>query len=426
VRWDVAVLGAGSAGAATAALCAARGLRVVCLERRPLDAAGACWTNAVPGRFFDEAGLPRPAGAECGAVAGSTCLSSAAGGKTVRLRPRDMLQVDMRLLVARLQDAARQAGAELRGSLAAEGLEHDVLRTSAGPVRAGWFVDATGLSGARLLRQPVVSPQDVCAAAQEVRRVRDREAARAWLAARGAAPAEGLSIVGGWGGYSVLAVRVTDELVDLLAGTIPAAGQPPGHEVLRDFVAGQSWIGARISGGAGLIPLRRPYDLLGDGSVALVGDAACQVFSAHGSGVGFGLVAARLLADALAEDRGVAGYAASWQRRYGGLAAAYDVLRRWTQDSPPMATGRLIDAGVLAEPALRRGVEQQPPAASPGELARAIFALVREPRLGAGLALVAARMLALLPLYARYPEDPRLQPRWARFAAVVHGAPRDA
>jgi len=220
-------------------------------------------------------------------------------------------------------------------------------------------------------------------------------------------------------------VRVADERVSLLAGTIPAEGHAAGGEVLGEFVAGQSWIGERISGGAGLIPLRRPYDVLGDGAVALVGDAACQVFSAHGSGVGFGLVAARLLADALAEGRGVLGYAAAWQRRYGGLAAAYDVLRRWTQASAPAVVGRLMDAGVLTEPTLRRGVEQRPPSASPGELARAIPALVREPRLGAGLALVAARMLALGPVYAGYPDDPRLRPLWARMVSVVHGEPCD-
>lgn len=57
---DVIVVGAGSSGAAVTALLAERGLRVVCLERRRLDGAGARWINGVPRAAFVEAGVELP------------------------------------------------------------------------------------------------------------------------------------------------------------------------------------------------------------------------------------------------------------------------------------------------------------------------------------------------------------------------------
>ena len=57
---DVAIVGAGTAGAAAALLCARRGLRVLAIDRAPLERAGAHWINAVPTRLFDEAGIARP------------------------------------------------------------------------------------------------------------------------------------------------------------------------------------------------------------------------------------------------------------------------------------------------------------------------------------------------------------------------------
>ena len=57
---DVVVVGAGTAGAAAAAFCAERGLKTICVERAPLDRAGAAWVNGVPAWAFSRAGLAQP------------------------------------------------------------------------------------------------------------------------------------------------------------------------------------------------------------------------------------------------------------------------------------------------------------------------------------------------------------------------------
>ena len=91
-------------------------------------------------------------------------------------------------------------------------------------------------------------------------------------------------------------------------------------------------IGPRVFGGSGAIPLRRTHDRLAGDRVALLGDAACQVFPAHGSGVAAGLLAARLLADTLAAGGPIGDYAVAWQRRHGGVSAFFDDFRRMEPD----------------------------------------------------------------------------------------------
>ena len=61
---DLLIVGLGTAGAAAAALCAERGLRVVGLERRSLDASGARWVNGVPRWIFEHCGLASPGPSE--------------------------------------------------------------------------------------------------------------------------------------------------------------------------------------------------------------------------------------------------------------------------------------------------------------------------------------------------------------------------
>jgi hypothetical protein len=85
-----------------------------------------------------------------------------------------------------------------------------------------------------------------------------------------------------------------------LTGAIPADGHAGGKALRDDLVRAQPWIGAMISGGSAAIPLRRPREELTDGTVALIGDAACQVFSAHGSGIGAGMIAGKLVVDTVA------------------------------------------------------------------------------------------------------------------------------
>lgn len=444
-RVDVLVLGAGTAGAAVAALCAERGLEVLCVERRGLDEAGARWVNAVPGRLFDRAGLPRPAGDEAFASGHGFHLVAGWGPARASVPEADLYETDMRALVARLQTRARNAGARLRGRARAVGIERaaggrarvrveaaeddsgagDARGDASGVtvVDARLVVDATGLRGAGLLALPPIDRAHLCAAAQRVCAVRDAEAARAFLRAHGAREGEALAFTGVAGGYSVVNVRLVGDRVALLAGSIPAGGHPPGAALLDAFAARAAWIGPVRFGGARAIPLRRPRDTiaLGGGRLALVGDAASQVFPAHGSGVGAGLVAARTLADVAAGGGDAEDYAVRWMRAEGGTLAAYDAFRRWSERTDVPSLARLIEAGVIGPRTLAAGLEQAMPRPDAGLAGRVAAGSARAPRTAAGLVPVLARMATLAGVYAAYPPPGRLRRGWARAVAGLFG-----
>lgn len=422
-RTDVAIVGAGTAGAAAALFLAKAGLRVVAIDRAPLSRAGAHWLNAVPANLFDRARLARPTGEELASPPLTMHLFAGRGPERAIVRGHDALEVDMALLVRRLQTEATEAGATLVGGVRALGVEGATLRTDHGSVDADAIIDASGLAGANLLGETRTRPSDLCAAAQEIRACRDRNAAEAFFRDRGMEPGDVLVLAGLAGGYSVLNVRLASDGVSMLSGTIPAEGNPSGRAVIEQFASEHGrWIGEAIHAGARAIPLGRPVDTLSRGRVALLGDSARQVFSAHGSGVGAGLVAARVLADELAHGRGLDGYAVRWHREHGGLLAAYDVFRRFSQklsvgDLEAMIRAGLLDAATMV-PAMRQEAPKLPPSLL---LAKAPAAL-REPRLLARLTEIFARMGLLRTAYARHPEregTPRA--RWARVVARIAG-----
>ncbi|MBZ0238650.1 MAG: FAD-dependent monooxygenase [Deltaproteobacteria bacterium] len=415
---DVAIVGAGTSGAAAARYFAERGAKVLCVERRALGEAGARWINGITRAALAEAEIELPRSARFGEPHPVHLVSDA--GRVV-VRTHDVIDADMRALVALLQEQALAAGATLVGETSVLGRDGDHLVTDAGRVRARWIVDASGLAGARLLDQPLVGTEHLCAAAQAVFEVRDLDAARAWFAAAGIPPGEIYARLGVAGGFSILNVRLHDggRTVSVLTGSIPALGFPSGKAILDKLVRDQPWIGARVFGGQGAIPLRRPYDRLARANVALVGDAACQVFPAHGSGIGAGILAARLLADTLARGGTLRDYEVAWHRRWGGLFAAYDAFRRWNQTMAPAQLDDLMSDGVLDEAFARAGLDQTMPRLTLGALPPKARALRRRPGLVPGLARVAAQVVGAHVLSALYPHSER-----RRFSAWSRGMAR--
>lgn len=423
-RADVVVVGAGSSGAAVSALLAERGLRVICVERRRLDLAGARWVNGVPRAAFVAAAIELPGPGESEGEPAPFHLVATLGRALVPVH--DVVDVDMRRLVARLQARALAAGADLRGEVSVLGRDGARVATSAGPLEARWIIDASGVAGARLLGQPRTHSDDLCAAAQEVREVTDRRAAVDYFARHGVAPGEVLGLVGVAGGYSVLNVRLHHggATMGILTGSIPSLGFASGKAILDAFVAQHAWVGPRVFGGSGAIPLRRAHDRLADDRVALLGDAGCQVFPAHGSGVGAGLVAARLLADTLARGGSLREYEVAWQRTHGGVFAFFDVFRRWNQGVDAHTLGKVMALGLLDPDTLRAGIDQTLPRPSLRALAAKARPLLAEPALAARIAVAAARSTAVRALYARYPHRAGEVPRWARRVDWLLGSSR--
>lgn len=423
MRFDVAIVGAGTAGAGAAWQCARRGLRVICLDARPLEQAGARWVNGVARWLLEAAEVPLPVGQELRGEDGPFHLIAGWGPKRVIIRERGVLELDMRKLVARLQGMALEAGAELHGEVRVLGRVGDRLTTSNGPIHADVFVDASGLAGARLLDTPTIAPEHLCAAAQAVHELADRAAARAYFERHEVTEGETLCFTGIAGGYSIINARLEGDEVSILTGSIPADGHPSGRALLDRFVAEQPWIGRERFGGARAIPIRRPFDRLAHGRVAVLGDAGCQVFSAHGSGIGLGLVAGHMLAEALVRGEGLLGYQRRFLREHGGVLAAYDVFRRYSQRMSIDDLDRLMGSGLLDAESSAAATAQRLPALELRSLLGKLGALTRAPEQVRALASVAARMSAVLGLYRAYPDDPEHLQIWSRAVARIVGDP---
>ncbi|AWV90255.1 NAD(P)/FAD-dependent oxidoreductase [Bradymonas sediminis] len=427
---DVLIIGAGSTGAAAALLCARRGLSTRCLDRAALADAGAHWVNGVPASAFDIAGITPPAAPELRAQGVDFHLFAGWGPERIVMRGLDLLEVDMRRLVTRLQAEAKAAGADFVDNTRVHGYDGVTLHTSSGPMAARWIIDASGLSGARLLAHPRPAGPDICTAAQEVRRITDRQAARQFCRQHDVPLGDTLCFTGIEGGYSILNIRVElgeapgdADTVSILTGAIPARGHRSGRAILRDFVATTPWVGETIFGGGRAIPLRRPYTNLYRDNVAVIGEAACQVFAAHGSGIGAGMVAARVLADALADGRGLEGYEADWQRLHGGLFAGYAAFRNYNQTLTIEDLARLMRSGLLDADTLADGLLQRMPAPSASMVLAKIRAMMRAPDLAAQLLPVMGQMAAAAVLYAGFPTTPKRRQGWSRLVSGVLGAP---
>jgi len=454
--FDAAVVGAGTAGAGAAYQLARAGLRVALLDVRPFDAAGARWVNGVPAWQLQRAQLAPPVAPELRGIARPLLLPPAGPGRLAVGALPGVLKVDMRRLVERLQRLALEAGAVAfeRAEVREVVLEGErpvavraVQRPGRGPerdleLRARLLVDASGLGGAVRTRVPALArhtpppaPRDLCVAAQQVRQVVDRAGARAWLAGVGARDGEAVTYLGVAGGFSTLMVNLELDSgeVEILGGSLADGSAPPGGVLIRDFLGRNPWVGERVFGGQGRIPLRRPYDRFAAPGVALVGNAACQVFPAHGSGIGIGLVAGRILAEAAADRADPGGLEATWSyqaqvmREIGGLLASYDVFRRLSQRLSGRDVGRLVSTGLMSPASARAGLLQHMPSPSPLEALRIALGATRAPRIAGRLAPSLARMHAVRAVYGRYPQRPDMGrlARWSRVAARLHGMPPD-
>ncbi|NUN16699.1 MAG: FAD-dependent oxidoreductase [Myxococcales bacterium] len=419
---DVLVIGGGSAGAATAAFLARQGRSVCVIERRAQG--GARWVNGVPAWCFHRAKIALPTGPEHTNPFGahSFVVAMPDGSASVRVENSPTLHVDMRYLIARLREMAKTAGCEfVRGRvIAISGLDDrnhtvEVLVNDDRTIfKPKLIVDASGISFVSRKLVPTVAQycapvgdDDICAAAQYQCLVIDKSRARSFLATHGASPGDSLALTAVAGGYSVITLFTDPEMnhVGVLTGSIPATGAPTGATMLDRFVRSQPWIGGRHFGGQGAIPLRRPQTHIGLPGLAIVGDAACQVYSAHGSGVGMGLVAARLLADAAEGclDPGTQEvtqrYSSTFLAMYGGLLTGSDIFRRFSQSLGPNEIRKLMSAGLLNPELMRAALNQEHPPVDRRTALRTLRGAIREPRLASRLLPVLAKIATAQSFY---------------------------
>ncbi len=449
-QFDAVVVGAGTSGAAAALFLARAGLHTALVDERPFESAGARWVNGVPGWMFDRAGLDRPVPPELRSDDRPYTMCAADGSARISADDNPALGVDIRLLVQRLHQLCLAEGVTQFERMKLCGVEleagrpcrieikpaGDQMGTEATTLGADLFVDASGMNGV-LRRQvpslndscPSPSRKDICSAAQEVCAVDDREAAEQFLEKNGLRAGETLSTAGLNGGFSIATICVERDFkhVDLLAGAIADGRWPSGSRIISDIKEREPWIGEREFGGSGAIPIRRPYDRFSAPGIALLGDAACQVFPAHASGTGVGLIAAQILAENVAgySDPGsteaTSAYLVKAQRELGCLLASYDLFRRFSQSLSAAEVERMLSTGLINRAGYRAGLEQQLPRFRLRDYIQLLGAALRSPGLSIRMLPSLAKMPLVRLVYRRYPAEPsvRRTRRWSRIAALL-------
>jgi len=422
LKYDVAIVGLGSAGATAAAFCARKGLKVVAVDRLPRHKAGAQWVNGVPEWVFDETELARPFGAELrGAEHPFYMVAGWDSSCRVTIEHTGVLEVDMRHYTRRLQEQAETLGADIRGGVRVEGFDGDTLSTSAGPIRARWYVDAAGMGGFQ--GRPVSSgPTALCTAAQYVHTLKDRAGAQAFLQKHRIREGAALCFTGIAGGYSILNVRIEGDRVSILTGSIPAWGHASGRRIVKDFLQAHPFVGAQRFGGMRAIPLAGPSICVGQDRVAKIGDSAGQIQAVHGSGIGQQILAAEVLAHSFAEGSGPAGYNVRWQRKYGGYLAWSAAFCRFSQSLQPGELARLVRTGTLHAHVMGDVLRQRAPRPNPRALFKSVRGLTQATGVRARLLGVVARQPVLAAHYARYPEATAQRAAWAQMTKRIAGA----
>ncbi len=434
IEADIVVVGAGSAGAAAAYHLAGAGFDVVCLDSRPLNESGARWVNAMPPWMFDRAAIARPEYPERVGMGDRLIMITKDLEANATLNPNPIYPTDMRKLVARLQRLATDAGVRFIGEYMAARLDFDGERpvalqaesTRRGgaeslTLRARLYVDASGMTGAirRLTPQlkrdcPKVQPSDICSAAMEMCDIIDKPAARDWLDRHKAVPGEFVSFTGVKGGFSTACYTVHRDLssIEVLSGVVSEGIRPSGPQYLAEMKSDKPWIGRAQFGGSGLIPIRRPYDRLAAPGVVLLGDSACHVFPANASGVGAGLIGARILAESLAQfqDPGcleaVWSYQANTQREVGSLLASFDPFRRLSQTFSEEEVDDLVKSGLVSGSTMYAGIAQALPKPSPKQGLDIVRGIMHSPKLAARMGTAMAKMPLVYALYKNYPQTP--------------------
>jgi flavin-dependent dehydrogenase len=443
---DVVVVGAGTAGAGVALQFARRGRRVVLLEQRRADAGGARWDNGVVRWHFERADLDAPEPPEC--VQRGTTVMVGPDGRSFALLENPVLDTDMRALGARLLDGAMAQGAEVidhvrdvrvelrdgrvRGVRCSTAEGGDVAIDAALVVDAGGRLGPVRRQVPTLTRWcPDVTPAGLCSAAQYAHRVADESGARSFLDAHGVQPGDTVSFLGFAGGFSLVSIAVSQDLhhVSVLTGTLGQREWGTGPSLMSWARSHHRWIGEPDFGGAGLIPLRRPYARFTAPGVALVGDAACQMFPAHGSGIGISLVAGAMLAEATSsaddpgDERALWRYQAGFQREHGGTLAAYDVVRRLSTRLGTRGVTEMFRSGLVGPDSSAAALRQEWWSPPPSELPRLAAGLAARPALAAKVLPALGRASAAHRLYADYPAEPddAALRSWSRRADALLG-----
>ncbi|MFX0208952.1 MAG: geranylgeranyl reductase family protein [Candidatus Hodarchaeota archaeon] len=358
--FDVVVCGAGSAGCITATMLAKkRKLNVALLDRKSQDNIGrkVCGDAIAEFHFTNvqkELDIPCPTGKELQKIVKGLDLFSPDKQNKMRLIGGDQegFIIDRHLFGQRLLGYALDAGVNMFDEIQVQDLIVNKAQITGVNVKskkdkeikrleAKIVVDATGSSS--VLRKNLtpelasdielnISKEDVGFAYREIRELKQNLPEDDYLKlyfAEKLAP-------GGYIWHFPRGEKVTPS-VNAGIGIAQSIPPPSPKERFYNYMKTTSLFkdSKLITGGAGLVPMRRPNKSFVTNGLVLVGDAGWQVNPLHAGGLGTtlesGIMAANAIADAINSEnitpKGLWNYNVIYNRSIGAKHAPLDIFR---------------------------------------------------------------------------------------------------
>lgn len=355
-RFDVIVIGAGTAGCMTAKTAAKAGLKVCLIDRKKRgDIGEKICGDAVGKHHFDELNLTYPKGDELrnqieGVKIYSPNLETVF---TVRSEHVYGFILNRQVFGQRLLNDALDAGTTLieltitTNPILKDGFVKGITAQNLknkGKVQlySNIVVDASGFTAILRKSLPVetgidldVDSEDAEACYREIRALKSNDLDSKFCEIY-------LDQTLTPGGYYWFFPE-GENTVNVGIGVAMTEGFPnPKNRFYRD-IASKSFFqdSTLIKGGSWCVPTRRPLDCMTGNGIIVVGDAACQVNPIHGGGIGPSMMGGKLageaIVDALERNEvnrdGLWSYNVKYMRGYGAKQAGLDIFRMFLLQS---------------------------------------------------------------------------------------------
>jgi geranylgeranyl reductase family protein len=353
-RFDVIVVGAGTAGCTTAKTATKAGLKVCLIDRKGKEEIGdkVCG-DAIGKHHFDTLGLDPPKGEELERRIEGIIFYSPDMKEFFHVKGPGVYGfiVNRRLFGQRLLRDAVNAGSTLLDSVQAlEPIVKNgcIIGVSAREMKTGRkivlygkiVVEASGFS-ATLLKN--ISPElginekvkgeDVVVCYREIRKLKEEIAEPDFLEIY-------LNQKINPGGYCWIFPE-GEKKVNVGLGVGMFNNFPNPKKQLYDSVLTKPLFEGSMlmDGGGGHVPTRRPLDCMTANGIVIVGDAACQANPIHGGGIGPSMIAGVHAGETIVEALGKGDvsqealwpYNIKYMQSYGAKQAGLDVFRLFIQ-----------------------------------------------------------------------------------------------
>lgn len=434
-KFDVIVVGAGTAGCMAAKTAAEAGLKVCLIDRKQREAIGekVCG-DAIGKHHFDNLKLAPPTGKELERTLEGVKIYPPDVNRVYRIKGTGVYGfiINRRLFGQRLLKDALNSGATLLDSVQVleaivekgfvVGVEARKLKTDEKiRLNSKVVVEASGFSAVLRTKLPpelgietTIAKKDVTICYREIRKLKEQMEE----------PGFGEMYFNQEkvpGGYAWIFPE-GETRVNVGLGVAMVDGFPSPKKQLYNFILNRPLFkdSTVITGGGGHVPIRRPLDCTVGNGIILAGDTASQDNPIHGGGIGPSMIAGTFAGKTITEalDKGDVSRENLWPyhirylQAYGVKQAGLDVFRLFLQGLSDDDLNQGVKHRLITEDDLLKATLGEEIRLNITEKTLRAFRGLRNLRFLGKLRDVANLMKKVKAWYQKYPDSPEGLEKW--------------